>query len=61
MREMSGMPWDVLARDSLMRPPMTIVRPLGTAISVCTERVEMGGAHCCSAGHPELPGTLTSA
>ena len=61
MRETSGIPCDVLPRVSLMRPPITIVRPLGTAMSVCTERVEIGGAHPWSAAQPELPGTLTSA
>ena len=43
---------------SWMRPPITIVSPDGTATSVCTERVLIGGASPADAG---LPGSLTSA
>ena len=40
---------------------MTIVRPVGTEMSVCTERVDDRRRALLSAGIPNCPGTLTSA
>src|SRR5438094_7264916 len=57
-RETSGKPLDEFSLSSVMRPPITSVWPDGTATSVCTERVLIGGARV---GSVVVPGVLTSA
>ena len=55
---MSGRPEELFCLLSMIKPPITMVSPLGTASNVCTERVLMGGA---SVGSEDVPGVLTSA
>ena len=58
MRLSSGNPLLVLPFVSWISPPITIVLPVGTDSSVCTERVSIGGASPDVRG---VPGLLTSA